>query len=96
MGAPHTRRRPAPSFHPRATLGLLYVFFFFFLYCIVLALPDVVEAARSLPPQPVPDEAQRSAEVWRQSLRGKVPFAFVAAVVTTGLGIYARVLPGVR
>lgn len=98
MGALRSRRRPrpAPTLRPRATLGLLYVTFFFFLYCFALALPAFIEVAPSLPPEPTPDEAQQSIELMRRSLRGKVPIALIASTVTTGLGIYAGLLPGFR
>ena len=78
---------------------LLYLGGFFFLFAVVFALPDLIEAARNAPPgtgEFTPEEIARSQEIWREALRGRIFLVFAAAFVATGLGIYARVLPGLR
>jgi hypothetical protein len=89
--------RRAPPFRPRFTLTLLYLAGFFLLYGLLLAAPDLApllgEQARSLPPE----ELQRRAQaVTQETLRGKVPIAFGAALVTVAIAAWRRVLPGMR
>jgi hypothetical protein len=89
-------RRTEP-FRPRFTLTLLYLALFFFLYGLLFATPDLAPLlgaeGRSLPPEEL---QQRAREVTQQTLRGKVPLAFAAAVVTVALAAWRRVLPGMR
>ena len=49
---PRTQRRPAraPTFRPEFTLLMLYFFAFFVFFALLLALPDLVEGMRTLPP----------------------------------------------
>lgn len=77
---------------------LLYLFFFFFLFALIFQLPDLVAAARELPPggELTPEEREYAREVGRNALRGRIPLALGAAVVVTGLAIWRRVLPGLR
>jgi hypothetical protein len=81
-------------------LTVLYVAAFTFVFGLALALPDLVRGAMELPPGPAgisEEELDRGSEIARQALRGgRVLLALAAAVVTVGLGVYARVLPGLR
>ena len=89
-------RRTEP-FRPRFTLTLLYLALFFFLYGLLFAAPDLApllgDEGRSLPPEVL---QQRAREVTQHTMRGKVPLAFGAAVITVGLAAWRRVLPGMR
>jgi hypothetical protein len=81
-------------------LTLLYLAFFFFLFGMLLALPDLLEGARDLGPGPeelTPEELDRARETARDALRGgRLLVALALAVIATGLGAYARILPGLR
>jgi hypothetical protein len=95
-----SHRTGAPVFRPRFTLTLLYLAFFFFLFGILLALPELLEGARDLEPGPeelTPEELDRARETAREALRGgRLLVALALAVIATGLGAFARVLPGLR
>jgi hypothetical protein len=79
---------------------LLYLFFFFFLFGLLLALPDLLEGARQLGPGPeelTPEELAQAREIAREALAGgRLLVALGLAVIATGLGGFARVLPGLR
>ena len=94
------RRSPRPVFRPRFTLTLLYLAFFFFLFGLLLALPELLEGARDLGPGPeelTPEELDSARETAREALRGgRLLVALALAVIATGLGSFARVLPGLR
>ncbi|HEY8494309.1 MAG TPA: hypothetical protein VIN04_10475 [Myxococcota bacterium] len=92
-------RPPAPSFRPEFTLLLLYFFGLFLLFALVLALPALLDALRELPPGEGPlTEAERqiAADVAREALRGRVPYAAIAALLVLALGVWTRSLPGLR
>ena len=89
-GAP--RRRP--PFQPRFTLGLFYLFVFFFLYCLLLVLPQLYEAARSVTPGPEQEEMAK--QLVREAIRPRLWIALVASVATTAIGAKTGVLPGMR
>ena len=97
-----TPSRPAGRavFRPRFTLSLLYLVFFFFLFGLLLALPELLEGARELGPGPdelTPEELDRARETARGALAGgRLLLALGLAVIATGLGSYARLLPGLR
>jgi len=84
-------------FRPRFTLMILYVAGFFLLYALLFVAPDLAPLlgaeGQSLPPEELQARAQ---QVSQQAMRGKVPFALVASLVTVGLGAWRRVLPGMR
>ena len=94
------RRSAQPVFRPRFTLSILYLAFFFFLFGMLFALPDLLEGARNLGPGPeelTPDELARARDATRGALQGgRLQVALALAVIVTGLGSYARVLPGLR
>jgi hypothetical protein len=89
-------RRTQP-FRPRFTLTLLYLAVFFLLYGLLFSAPDLApllgEEGRALSPEAL---QQRAQEATQQTMRGKVPLAFAAAVVTVGLAAWRRALPGMR
>jgi len=95
-----SRRSRRPAFRPRFTLTLLYLAFFFVLFAMILALPDLLEGARNLGPGPkelTPEELARARDMTRDALQGgRLLVALALAVIATGLGSYARVLPGLR
>lgn len=87
--------RPA-TFQPRFTLSLLYLFGLFFVYCLVLIAPELSGLVE--PAAPGQEEAvkQAAAELARQAVRPRLPFAFAAAVLTLLLGSHYGFLPGLR
>jgi len=94
------RRARRPILRPRFTLALLYLVFFFFLFGMAFALPDLLEEARQLAPGPEelsPEELSRASDTAQRALQGgRLFLALGLAVVATGLGAYARLLPGLR
>jgi hypothetical protein len=93
-------RAPRAVFRPRFTLTLVYLVFFFFLFGLIIALPDLLAGARELGPGPeelAPEELERAREITRGALAGgRLLIALGLAVIVTGLGSYARLLPGLR
>ena len=92
------RRSQPPTFQPRFTLSLLYLFGFFLLYCLLLVAPELYEALQNVPTSPEQEEAARKAleETVRQAIRPRLFFALGAALVTTGVAARAGWLPGMR
>lgn len=89
--------RPVPSsrgFEPRFTLALLYFFGFFFVFCFALVAPELWRVLDSMPPGPEQEAAAQEAA--RTALQPRLGIALALALVTTGVGIWARVLPGYR
>jgi len=76
---------------------LLYFSALAFVYCFALASPmlyhyfEIGSASDS-----GPKEQALLADAMRETLRGRLWIAALAAAATTGLGIWARVLPGLR
>jgi len=95
------RQRPPPyyrktgsAFQPRFTLGILYLFGFFFLYCLLLASPSLYAVLRDVPPGP---EQQEIAEkLVRERVRPHLWIAVVLSAVTTTVGAHTGLLPGLR
>ena len=93
---PH--RSPA-TFRPQFTLLLLYFFAFFVFFCLLLALPALLEGLASLPAATGPlteEERAFAAEVTREALRGRLAYALAAALVALALGARTGALPGLR
>jgi hypothetical protein len=67
---------------------------------MILALPDLLAGARQLGPGPeelTPEELAQAREAARGALAGgRLLVALGLAVIATGLGGFARVLPGLR
>jgi hypothetical protein len=96
---PRRPRAAQPTFRPHFTLLLLYFFGLFVFFALLLALPALLEAFRTLPPGEGPltdQERALAADVAREALRGRVPYAAIAAVLTLGLGAWTGALPGLR
>jgi hypothetical protein len=101
MARPGRDERPPPyyrkkgtAFEPRFTLGILYLFGFFFVYCLLLVSPALLEVLRSVPPGPEQEEAARGAA--REAVQPRLWIAVVASALSTVLGAHYRVLPGMR
>lgn len=86
--------RGAATFRPRFTLTILYFAAFLLLFCAALAAPALVEVLRTTPPGPEQEAIAREAA--RRAVGPHLPIAVLAALVVTGIGIYARLLPGFR
>jgi len=100
MALPPSKPRPSyyrkvgPTFQPRFTLGLLYLFGFFFLYCMIMIAPSLIEVLESVPTGP---EQQQAAEaIARDAVRSRLWIAFGLSAITTVVGAHYRVLPGFR
>jgi hypothetical protein len=102
MARPSRQQRPHPeyyrktrtTFEPRFTLSILYLFGFFFVYCLLLVSPALWEVLRSVPTGPEQEEAARIAA--QAAIQPRLWIAVVAAASTTILGAHFRVLPGMR
>jgi hypothetical protein len=95
-----SHRVSRPVFRPRFTLTLVYVACFFVLFGLIFALPDLLQGARDLGPGPqelTSEELDQARDIARNALRGgRLLVALALAVIATGLGAYARVLPGLK
>lgn len=79
---------------PRFTLYMLYLVGLFFVYALLLILPEMLDALDRLPPGTDPDAfAQQAAH---QAAGPRLLPAFGLAFVTVALGAYYRVLPGLH
>jgi hypothetical protein len=72
----------------------LYFFAFFFGFCFVLVAPELWRVLEGVPPGPEQEAAARAAA--RTALPPRLGTALGLAVLTTGVGIWARLLPGLR
>jgi len=91
------RRPPRASFQPRFTLMLVYFVALLFLYSFALASPVVVEWFRiGSAPGAGPAEQAQFAQAMREALSGRIWIAALAAVATMLLGIWGKLLPGLR
>jgi len=90
----------APQFRPGFTLLLFYLAGFFLFYALLFALPDLLAELGRLEPGTgplTPEQLERAKQVSREALGGgKVLISLLAAFATTALGLWRRVLPGVR
>jgi hypothetical protein len=73
---------------------LAYFAGFFLLFCLLIVAPALVEVARE--GEPSADMEARAQTAAHDAIQGRLPLALVAALVATGIGAYARVLPGLR
>jgi hypothetical protein len=91
------RPAPAPAFRPAFTLLMLYFFAFFVFFAVLLALPALLDGMQTLPPaKTLEEERAAGAEIAKHAVEGKLFFAVIASFVATGIGSYARILPGVK
>ena len=91
---PEPRRSRPPTFQPRFTLSLLYLFGFFLLYCLLFVAPDLYEVMQNVPTGP--EQQQAAQEAARQAIRPRLPYALAAALATTVVAGRAGWLPGLR
>ena len=99
MVAPRKPRRAPVLFRPRFTLMIVYFAMTFMGLALLLALPDLIAGALALPPGPEElseAELARAREIAREAMRGKLVWAFLLALVTTGVLAWYRRLPGLR
>ena len=87
------RSRP-PTFQPRFTLSLLYLFAFFLLYCLLFVAPELHAVMQNVPPGP--EQEQAAQEAVRQAVGPRLPYALAAALATTVVATRAGWLPGLR
>jgi hypothetical protein len=87
---------PAPraSFRPRASLGLLYFFGFFFLFSFLLVAPSLWRGFQRVSADPSQWEAAQLAV--QQAMRPRLWVAVALAAAATLLGGRSGVLPGTR
>lgn len=81
------------------SLVMLYWALFFFVFALLLTVPELVAGYRSLPAGkgPLsPDELAQARDIARHALEGRLLYAVAAATVTVGLALWAGVLPGLR
>ena len=83
-----------PSFQPRFTLSLLYLVVFFFLFCLLLILPELLDVLANVPQGPEQEEIAK--QVAREAVRPRLSIAAALALLTTGLGGYFGWLPGMK
>ena len=86
--------RGSATFRPRFTLTILYFFAFLLLFCAAIAAPALHQVWQSVPPGPEQEAIAREAA--RRAVGPRLPIAALTALVETGIGIYARLLPGFR
>jgi len=87
-------RKVGTAFQPRFTLSILYLFGFFFLYCLLLVAPSLLKVAQTIPPGPEQQEAAQ--QIAREVVRPRLWIAAVLSAITTILGAHYRLLPGIR
>jgi hypothetical protein len=96
---PRLPRRSSVTFRPQFTLLLVYFFAFFLFFCLVLALPSLLEGLRTLPAGsgPLTEEEQALASrIARDAVRGKLGYALAASLAALVLGAWTRTLPGLK
>jgi hypothetical protein len=86
-------RTVGTTFRPRFTLSILYLFGFFFLYCLLLVAPSLWEVLQTVPPGPEQQEAAK--QVTHDVVRPRLWIAVVLSALTTILGAHYRILPGI-
>lgn len=92
--SPPPHRRRAPTFAPRFTLSLVYLVAFFFLYAFILILPALLGVLERVAPGPEQQAAAENAA--RTLIQPKLGLAFGMSLVTTAVGAFYGVLPGLR
>jgi UPF0716 family protein affecting phage T7 exclusion len=76
-------------------IAVLYLLFFFFAFGLLLVAPELLEKLRELPPGP--EQQALTQEAVHQAMGGlRVQVAGALALLTTVLGSYYQVLPGMR
>jgi len=100
MATPPSKPRPpyyrkvGPTFQPRFTLGLVYLFGFFFLYCLILIAPSLIEVLETVPTGP--EQQQAAEKIAHEVIRPRLWIATALSTITTVAGAHYRLLPGFR
>jgi hypothetical protein len=100
MASPPSKPRPpyyrkvGPTFQPRFTLGLVYLFGFFFLYCLILIAPSLIEILETVPTGP--EQQQAAEEIAREVIQPRLWIAVTLSTITTVAGAHYHLLPGFR
>ncbi|TDI25757.1 MAG: hypothetical protein E2P06_04070 [Acidobacteria bacterium] len=92
MSEPAQSRRP--TFRPRFTLGIFYLLGVFFLYAMLLVMPEMIQALKTIPPGPEQQEAVTN--MLQANMRPRLGIALVAAIATVLGGAVKGCLPGLR
>ena len=87
-------RKVGATFQPRFTLSILYLFGFFFLYCLLLIAPSLLEVLQTVPPGLEQQDAAQ--QVAHEVVRPRLWIAAVLSALTTVLGAHYRILPGLQ
>ena len=87
-------RKIGGTFQPRFTLSMLYLFGFFFLYCLMLVAPSLLNVMQTVPSGPEQEAAAE--QVAREVMRPRLWIAMVLSALTTVLGAHFERLPGLR
>ena len=87
-------RKSPPAFQPRFVLSLLYLAFFFVVYCFALMAPELWTVLQEVPPGP--EQQKHAEEVARQTIAPRLPIAVALSLLTVGVLGYAQRLPGLR
>ena len=93
---PYYRPIRNSGFQPRFTLSLFYLFGLFFLFALVLVIPELIYTYQHLPPGTEEEHLETARDVAKDIVRPRLWFAIAAAVFTTAIGLYFNVLPGLR
>jgi len=87
-------RRTGPQFRPVAVLSLFYFAGFFFVFAMLLVMPELAEVLRSTPQGP--EQQMAAEELVRAAFPPRIPLAAGLAVLATGGAIWCKALPGLR
>ena len=87
-------RRRGPTFRPRFTIGIAYLVGFFFLYAVLLLVPALTDVLATVPPGPEQEEVAK--EVAQRTFRPLLPVAAGLSLISTLLGAFFEILPGLR
>ncbi len=97
MSEPKPYYRPVrAAFQPRFTLSLFYLVGFFFLFALLLVVPELIGAYRNLPPGSEEEQLAVAQNIASEAIRPRLWFAIAASVFTTAVGSHYNVLPGLR
>jgi hypothetical protein len=91
---PYYRKTGGTSFEPRFTLSVIYLFVFFFLWCMLLIAPALMDVLQNVPTGPAQEEAAK--RVAQETIQPRMWIAGLGSAVSTVAGVYYRVLPGFR
>ncbi len=73
---------------------MLYVAGFFFVYALLLILPELLRVLAEVPPGP--EQERIASEVAQRAAAPRLLWAVGLALAAVGLGSYLQVLPGLK